>query len=279
MEYLPRSLEVFLSFPPTNSPAAKHIRMAAALHVLARQLYINYFKPCYVPESTTVSDTIKAVLAQQFTTDPQKERITRALLLSTYTPKEVNEAITQAVHETSREVLNLLSPIGGGDETFRRDVEALFYEAADVWKEAQYSKKMVEVSMTDDDFEDWPWAQLDEFTSAVNEINGPPALPKFHMLNLFPRIFVPEDNYIVNKGFVLWHDQNTVIAAEQELSQYLAAKRLKLGRNGKNLSGSRRLSGLNDGRIGVRSGDRAPFLEAQRVQTQGSQTQDGNRGR
>ena len=80
-------------------------------------------------------------------TDARKERITRALFLSTYAPEEVDTAIKQAVDTASKDVLELLSPIGA-NEPFRKDLEKLFYEAAGVWREAQQSTKMVEASVT-----------------------------------------------------------------------------------------------------------------------------------
>ena len=276
-----------LDFPPSNSSAAKHVRMAACLHVLAYRLCCDFFKPCYIPESPMFGDAIQEILARQLLTDVGKERITRALLLSTYRPEEVDAAIEQAVDATSKEVLELLSPIGG-NEAFRKDVEALFREAAGVWKEVQHSRKAVEVSMMDDFKDDWQWSHLDDFT--VAEIKGQPGLRKFDMLNLFPRMFVPEDQHIVNPGCVLWPHQNTVFAAEQELRECIAIRRSKGGLMGNVPGGSmrrdRRLSTLSDGRHGamgpsptsLKTEDKAPFLGPQRGSKQGDQIQNGHRG-
>ena len=171
-------------------------------------------------------DAIQGILAQQLSTDVGKERITRALLLSTYGPKEVDAAIEQTVDFTSKEVVKLLSPMGG-NEHFRKDVEVLFREAAGVWKVAQHSRKAVEVSVMDDFKNSWQWSHLEDFT--VAEIKGQEEPPKFDMLNLFPRMFVPEDKHIVNPGCVLWPHQNTVFAAERELREYIAMRKSRGG--------------------------------------------------
>ncbi|KAI9808037.1 MAG: hypothetical protein M1827_007543 [Pycnora praestabilis] len=244
-------------------------------------------QPCYIPGSPILGDAIQEILAQHFLNDVRKESITRALLLSTYTPEQLDAAIKQAVDATSKNVLELLSPMGS-DEAFHKDVEALFCGAAGVWREAQHKRKGVEARMTDH-FNDWQWSYLDDFT--VAEIRGQqPGLRKFDMLNLFPRVFVPEENHVVNPGFVLWPEQNTVFAAEQELREYMAPRRSKGGWIGNIPGGStrrgRRLSTLPVGRNGaiessptfLKNDDKAPIFRLQRGHKQGSQIQNGHRG-
>ena len=251
--------------------------MAAAMHVLASRLCQNIFKPCYLPESVDASEMIKSILAHQSINNAEKERFTRALLPSTYDPHDVDAAIKRAVHVTSEEVVALLSPISTGDPTLRTDIEALFNEAADVWKEAQHSKKLVEASMTEEDFEDWPWDHLEEFTSAVAQSTVQPVSRKFNVLNLFPRVFFPADNGIVYSGLVLWPDQRVVVVAEQELRECMAPRNFKLGGNGSISGRTRRMSVLNDGKNGMKAEHGASFLGTHRTQTQGSQVA-GNRG-
>ncbi|MCJ1423319.1 hypothetical protein MMC29_001201 [Sticta canariensis] len=268
-ENLPKALEVGICFPPTNSPAAKHMRMAAAMHILADRLCNNFFRPCYLPEYSDGGDPMKEILGQQ---NPQKERIMRSLLLSTYSPKMVDEAIKQAIQETTQEICQLLNLIGGGEESFRKEVKSLFHEAVNVWKEAQYSKKMVEASTTED-YTDWQWDKLETFTSGVDEIKQQPPLPRFEMLNLFPCIFVPEIEHTVDNGCVLWPAQNTVIAAEQEFTKCLVRK----PKPRKPSFVGRRLSSQSDGTNGVKSDERHAFLDTKQraAQTEGGQAPNG----
>lgn len=224
-------------------------------------------------------------MAQQFDADSRQESLTRALLLSMYNPENVKSAIKQIVHDTSNNILALLSLIGG-NEAFRNEIEALFQDAAAVWKEAQHSSKMLEASITDD-FDDWQWQVLEDFT--VPGIDVQPELKLFEKLPLFPRIWVPEEGHIVHRGFVLLPDQNTVVAAEQELRQSM--KKLKNEWNASTPTGSirreRRLSMKLDGRSEVplsspinsrTEGKASSFFGAQWIQPRGGQTPSGIRG-
>lgn len=249
------------------------MRMAAAMHILADRLCNIFFRPCYLPEYSDAGDPMKEILVQQ---NPQKERVMRSLLLSTYPPKIVDEAIKQAVQETTEEICQLLSLIGGGEESFRRDTKSLFSDAANVWKEAQYSRKMVEASTTED-YTDWHWDKLETFTSAVGEIKQQSGLPRFEMLNLFPCIFVPEIEYTVDSGCVLWPTQNTVIAAEQEFSKCPVRKPKP---RKPSFVGGRRMSSQSDGTNRVKSDERSPFLDTKQraAQTEGGQAPNGKSG-
>ena len=197
---------------------------------------------------------MQEILAQQSMTNAGKEPIMRALLLSAYASEEVDAAIARAVQSTSREIISLLSPfLSSSVEAFYADLEALLYETAEVWKEAQHSEKMVEASMIEEN--DWPWEDLDEFDSAVAAPQAQPGPQKFNMLNLFPRVFVTEDNHIVYPGVVLWPDQNTVHAADQEFGDWMAARRTNGGRgpDGNFLARrerERRKSTLTEGKVG-----------------------------
>lgn len=258
--------------------------MAACLHVLARTLCSDLFKSCYIFGPTNLGEAVKDILAQQFDADSRQESLTRALLLSMYNPEEAKSATKQIVHDTSNNILTLLSLIGG-NEAFRNEIEALFHDAAAVWKEAQHSSETLEASITDD-FQDWQWQLLDDFT--VPGINVQPELKSFEKLPLFPRIWVPEEGHIVHRGFVLTPDQNTVIAAEQELRQKM--KRLNNGWNASTPTGSirreRRPSMKLDRRPGVllssptnprAEGKASSFFGAPWMQPRGSQTPNGNR--
>lgn len=251
------------------------MRMAATMHILADRLCNNFFRPCYLPEYSDAGDPMKEILFQQYTTNPQRERIMRSLLLSVYPPKKIEDAIKQAVQETTEEVCQLLSLIGGGEEAFRKEIRSLFYGAANVWKEAQYSNKMVEAN-TIEDYEEWQWDKLDDFSSAVGDIKSQ-SLPRFEMLNLFPCIHIPETDHTVDRGCVLWPAQNTVIAAEQEFTK---CQMRKPKTRKPSFAGGRRLSSQSDGTNGLKSDERPAFLDTKQraAQREGNQAPDGKSG-
>ncbi|MCJ1434813.1 hypothetical protein MMC27_004183 [Xylographa pallens] len=272
-----RPLAVRLCLPPSNSPAAQYFRAAAALHVITSRLCLNIFKPCYIPEFGQASKTVDKILAHQLNASAERENITRAMLLSAYPPSDVEEWISRIIQTTSEDVLSLLSPISRDKESLRTEVMTLFGEAVDVWKVAQHSKKLVEASLTDEDFDDWPWSCLEEFTSGVVPAKEQPVPHHIDVLSLFPRVFIPENSVIVHPGVILWPNQNTIMAAEQEVREKSAVRRLRSGRQGSVSGGTRRLSILNDGRTGVRA-EGNPFLDRQRSQVQGSQAVSMSRG-
>ena len=222
-----------LRFPPTNSPAAKKVRMAAALHILATHLCANIFKPCYIPESAADSRTIKEILDYQSTTGLRKEeKFIRALLISMYPDESVKAAINRAVQITTEDILKRLSVfLGDGVQTFSARLTALLKRAASISTEMQQSKKMVEVNVEGGDFAERPDEYLPDF-GKIKSFTGP---AKFEMLNLFPHIYVPEDGKVVYQGIFLFPDQEVVIAAEQELRDFKAGRRAK---NGRSISGS-----------------------------------------
>lgn len=157
----------------------------------------------------------------------------RALLLSVCAEGEVRAAINRAVHTTLEDILKHLGLfLNGGDHAFKKELEALLHRTARICTEIQRSKKTVEVSIEDGDLTEWAWGSLKDF----GESAGPQTLG---MWNLFPRIYVPEDDKVVYPGFVLWADQETPRAADQELKEFTARKRVR-GGNAMNGSGSHR---------------------------------------
>lgn len=224
--------------------------MAAALHTISKYLYMNIFKPCHVPESDDFIQAIKETLYRQVLADEQKERTFRAMLLSTHPSTEIDEAIKQNVFRTTKEVLAILAPIGGGNETAQKDLESIFRESALLWTEAQHSTKLVEASIADDESASWRWRPHPDFNTPNTEVEvkGQQVVPKFVMLNLFPRIFYSKNHSPIHPGYVLWPDQGSVIAAEREYGQCVAGRRPRSGRENNSQGASRRLSIANEGK-------------------------------
>ena len=256
--------------------------MAACLHIISRSLCTDIFKPCYIPHSTSFSNGVKEILATQFLADLGKERITRALILSTYPPDANTTAMTITAHGSSTQIKHLLTPLGASDK-FAKELEKIFLDAGEIWQNnAQHSQKMIE-ALTEDDIPGHPWATIKEFTIPTNDPTTTTTtstttttttttptttttdaannnnLPHSSMLNLFPCIYVPEDERIVFSGVTLLYSQGIVSAAEQESNELLVARRPWSSWNNANtFSGGptttrreRRMSSLPDGKGGV----------------------------
>lgn len=110
---------------------------------------------------------------------------------------------------------------------------------------AQYSFKMIE-ALTLDDFPNQPWITLDEFTipplpssttttttaTVSTTPTGDPGAPSFERtLNLFPRIYVPEDDRTVFSGITLLYSQGITAAAEKEFNECVQARRQRTVRS------------------------------------------------
>lgn len=163
---------------------------------------------------------------------------------------------------SSAQVQNLLSPLGA-NEKFGKELDKIFLDAGEVWKDtAQHSKKMIE-AFPEDDFLDHPWAIMDEFTIPTTNTTTATTTTTTatepnqdipdgsEMLNLFPCIYVPEDDKIVFPGIALLYSQGIVSAAKKEV-----ARKPRSAWNGVSPAGSpttrreRRMSSLPDGKGG-----------------------------
>lgn len=241
------------------------------------------FTTCFIGHPQ-LNQVVESILIKQSETNVKTELITRALLLSTYEQAEVDAAVKDVATNASHDLQKLLSPIGGND-SFRKEIEKLFYEAADVWKEVRHSKTVFEASM--DDEPHWQWLHLEEFT--IPDIKAQPGARQFEKLTLFPRVFIPETNEVVYPGYVLLPNQNTVFAAEEELAAWKVRKASDCARNGSIRGGllrrARRPSAHSDGRNGAslsptisKSEGNAASGEYQRGPTQVSQGPNGYHG-
>lgn len=197
-----------------------------------------------------------------------KERLTRALVLSTYdddTDENIDDAIKATVTGATTRITNLVAPLVAS-EGFASELLGFFSDAADVWRGmAQYSIKMVE-ALTENDFPNLPWATLEEFTispppsnTSVSSPGGRGASSHGEMLNLFPRIYVPEDEKVVFSGIALLSSQGIAAAAEKENAEFVPKKPKttwgSAGATGNAFSGSgakRRMSSFSGGNSGGR---------------------------
>ncbi len=218
--------------------------MIAGLSIIPPLISDNILTPCYYPESATASRIMKEILEQQFNVEPRRENMMRSLMLSAYTANEMDAASERAVTATLDEVLCHLGPVLADGEAFRADLGRLLQKFVDVWKPAMFSKKLI-LATTEDDGNISEWEKMEEFGSPAEPSENMPVRPKFRMLNLFPRIYVPELDCMAHKGIVLLPWQEIVLAAEREHWDWAAreARKSRWGRDANTLSRrERRLS-------------------------------------
>jgi len=206
--------------------------MIAGMSTLSPLISDNILIPCYYPESAAASRVMKEILEQQFNVEPRRENMMRSLMLSAYTTNEMDAASERAVAAMLDEVLCHLGPILADSDAFRADLGRLMQKFVDVWKPALFSKKLI-LATTEEDDQISGWEKMEEFGNTTEPCKTSLGRPKFRMLNLFPRIYVPELDYVVHKGIVLLPWQETVLAAEREYWDWATrdAKKNRWGRD------------------------------------------------
>lgn len=138
----------------------------------------------------------------------------RALMLSAYTTDEMDAASEGAVVATLDEAVCKLGPILADVDTFQADLGVLLRKFMDAWKLALLSKRLILATAEEDDISDSEI--MEEFGGTTMPSEIVLGRPKFGVLSLFPRIYVPEVDHVVHKGIVLLPWQEIVLAAERE---------------------------------------------------------------
>ena len=199
--------------------------MIAGLFTTSALVSDNIMTPCYYPESATASRILKDILLHQVGNERCSENMLRALMHSAYTTDEMDAASERAVVATLDEAVCKLDPILADSDTFRADLSVLLQKFIDVWKTALLSNKLILATTEHDDISDAD--VMEEFGSTATPSTIVFGRPKFETLSLFPRIYVPELEYIVHRGIVLSPWQEIVLAAESEYWNCTAQKAKK----------------------------------------------------
>ncbi|KAI9768391.1 MAG: hypothetical protein M1839_004128 [Geoglossum umbratile] len=230
---LPKDWGIPLSFPASNSPAAKNARLIAALWTLSPLLSDCIFTPYRVNASGSDNKTIKMLLRRQLCVDNQRENMVRSLILTSSPREEIARAGRRAADFTGKEGQRLLGHMLEDPEKFRNDLQPVLQDLANLWDEAIWSRKFILASIEGDSV--WEWGDMPEFDDEypVADMLFPTAeLPKFNTLNLFPRVFVPETEEVIDSGILVWAEQNSVRASEAEYRKELHDRRNSVNGNG-----------------------------------------------
>ena len=244
-----KKLHIKLSFPPTNSNAAKLMRVAAAMHIFAAELHKEIFRPWYVPESVEESWATKNMVDRHFGADSRKNDIVRALLLSNHRAEDEENAVANVARRASEHVHEQLRFFLSDEGTaFRATLEGRFREAANLWLRMQHCKRIIETQIEDplDSDDEYDWLHIKTFGEIIQQQQ----MPQSESLCLFPRFYIAADERVVHNGYVLWHDQSVVLSAWQELNECKTKNRRGIG--GSSAGGATRRDSLV---IDIKSGN------------------------
>ncbi|KAJ5805574.1 uncharacterized protein N7503_003176 [Penicillium pulvis] len=172
------------SFPliPSNSSAAKAIRLAVILTVLFREIDQHIFRPSYF---LSEANNLRGALAHLAGSNGEREAFCRRVLLS-IDPNAEQDALKHKI----RAIVQKMSVYAGGlfseaqHDSFCTKIKTIAQNAAEVWLPVQRSRQKFETDYEPFDPEDDEW---DRFPPAGE--NTEPVTQDLHglyVLNVFP---------------------------------------------------------------------------------------------
>jgi len=157
-EYLKSARHIPL--PPSNSPTAKQMRVAAVLAVLSRSLHRYIFRPVYLAEDCDGDECVVDILRAIACDDPTREEHTRATLLAMLPDKQKASAakrVSTVVREVSWSVQHLLSALQY--EAFCTGLETACKLACVQWMRIQLAQMKIEPYFGPP-YDNWDWQVL-----------------------------------------------------------------------------------------------------------------------
>ncbi|OXV11046.1 hypothetical protein Egran_01193 [Elaphomyces granulatus] len=225
-------LKVALPLPPGNDESARLVRVAVVAHVLSKLLYSEVFRPCYIPSSASLSDSMKLILEDHFPSD-KKPQMLRSLLLSTHAPGELNKVVQDRAKKSKQALVNKVKFMtNDGGKSFGNKVDRILQKAAELWVEIQHAEQMIHVAV---EATDWPWSLLDEFGQEM-----PPRRDDF--VNLFPTFVVRGEPDPLYDGVAVWKDQEHVRKADNDWERF---QNQRTSLNGKSLRERRKRESIS----------------------------------
>ncbi|OCL12075.1 hypothetical protein AOQ84DRAFT_421258 [Glonium stellatum] len=203
-------------FSPTNSSAAKLMRVAAAVHIFAAELHATVFRPRYFLESIEDSLAMEQIMDRHLGIGCRESNIIRAVLLSDHQTEDEESVIADVARIASEHVHEQLRPLLRDDSmTFKTGLEQLFQEATKLWLEMQHSNEVIETHIEDspNPSSEFDWHDVPIFGDVAQ---GQQIIPSEYLC-LFPRFQVFGYGKAVHRGYVLWYDQEAVRTTHQEL--------------------------------------------------------------
>jgi hypothetical protein len=159
-----------LPLPNTNSPAAKDMRVAAGLVVLARAVAGRIMRPTYLVQDNGI-DSVLAELAKH---NANQEVYVRASLLKVLPDRQGRgreDGIRAAVQEVE-DTMNGWIPEADLEE-FRSDLEGVARKIADSWSRVQLLEENIRPSFKAEYEQDWKPLPMQPTTKPVDPTAAP----------------------------------------------------------------------------------------------------------
>ncbi|KAB8255450.1 hypothetical protein BDV32DRAFT_161906 [Aspergillus pseudonomiae] len=209
--------------PCSNTPAAKQMRFAIILAILAREINTHILLPVYIAAGDNKYNQFRKVLANQAAIDSEKESFCRSVLLSIDPGTQEGICLVgiQAVVKNVSEYLDELLP---EDQrlAFHNTLRKVVRKAADIWKPIQHSKRRYEPDFdpptAEDDCEAFKFPITENVTT---ENNANQKNMKKVSLTVFPRLSIIEHGISTAYTAIIQvsSSQRQWVAAESEMDK------------------------------------------------------------
>ncbi len=207
-----------MPLPSSNSLAAKQIRLAIILAILAREIDRYIFQPTYIAGKDCPSRPLLANLAAANT---EKEAFCRSILFS-LDPESQSKScqwrIRRIVQHVSSYTCALLSD--EQNSQFCQSLEKVVQKAVEIWHPIQHAKKKYESGFdpaeSDDELAAFVFPGLESVETPPNVSPQPQ-----HSLIIFPHIYAIEANkkILFTPTWLLSNMDPQWVAAEREMGQ------------------------------------------------------------
>lgn len=207
-----------MPLPCSNTVAAKQMRLAVILAILAREIATHIFQPIYI---APMDDKFWKALTDLAATDSEKELFCRSILLS-MNPEIQSQRCFANIQTVVTNVSAYLDDLLPTDQrhVFHRSLELVVQKAVDTWKPIQCSQRKYETDFEpaiDDD--DWKLFKFPKHDNATAENSANQKNQSKNALAVFPCLSVIENqaSTAYTHAIRLSSSQHQWIAAQREM--------------------------------------------------------------
>ncbi|KAE8139544.1 hypothetical protein BDV38DRAFT_280897 [Aspergillus pseudotamarii] len=212
-----------IPLPCSNTLAAKQMRLALILAILAREINKHIFLPAYIAPVDNENNLFRKALNNEAALNSEKESFCRSILLSLDPPTQESiclEGIQTVVKNVSEYFYELLSE--EQRPAFHNTLSKVVQNAAAVWKPIQRSKRRYELDFdpptADDECEVFMFPSSN---NAPKEKTANQKNPNKTYLTVFPRVSIIENEEmtVYTAPIQLNSSQPQWVAAESEMNK------------------------------------------------------------
>lgn len=211
-----------IPLPCSNTSAAKQMRLAFILAVLAREIDKYIFQPTFIAPADE-DNRLRRVLKNEAAINSEKESFCRSVLLSMGQDTQTM-ACSENVQIVVRNVLAYVDALLSEEQryTFHKSLNNVVQKASEIWKPIQCSRRRYEPDfeppIADDEWSPFVFPGSDKATA---ENGASKKTANCHSISVFPRLSVieNEESIAYTAIYQLRSSQNQWVAAGREMVQ------------------------------------------------------------